>query len=540
LCGFNIAIIAMYLGLVARRAFAFNPPLADWFVVAALIIYTLLVGAGASVVRAAIMGILAVIALRYGRQPFALNSLAVAALLMTLFNPFTLWDVGFQLSFLATLGLLLYTQPLTVWTERALKRVTRAERVKKTLAFLSDSLIVTIAAWITTTPLIVAIFHRLSIIGFVTNLLILPVQAPIMILGGLATLVQLLANGLAPVPLAATLVAAGAQVLAWGAFVFLQFTILVVQGTAQVPFGSFETPRIDGALVAITYLLIFLATRLSPRRLAGLVLSHPGWAVGSVACATVFVWTTALAAPDPRTHIQFIATSGGDAVFIRTANDERILIDGSSEPSALLAHLGEQMPFWDRRLDLVVTTNVDEQNLASLNSVLERFTVGQVLEPPTPEAAGVSYKKWRELLGKQLILSTLARAGTHFQVDEVTLDVLCPSADDASTNVALSVAAGSHVFFLAPALHQQDIRALTSSDIELASEFAVLPSQFDKDLINRVKPQTVILFAGRNMREQPSLETLKLLEGIDLLRTDARGTVEVIVDGEKLEIMTDR
>ncbi len=530
----------MYLGLVARRAFAFHPPLADWFVVAALIIYTLLVGAGASVVRAAIMGILTVIALRYGRQAFALNSLAVAALVMTLLNPFALWDVGFQLSFLATLGLLLYAAPLTSWVQRAIKHVTPEHRSKEILDFLGDSLIVTLAAWIATTPLIVATFHRLSIIGLLTNLLILPVQPLIMILGGLATLMQLLASLLAPVPLASLLLGGLAQVLAWGAYAFLQYTILVVQWTAQVPLGSFEMPPEDWTLVILTYLLIFLVTRLSPRRLADLVLSHPGWAVGFVACATVLVSTTALAAPDPRTHIQFIATSGGDAIFIRTANGTRVLIDGSAEPSALLAHLGEQMPFWDRRLDLLVATNVDEQNLASLNLVLERFTVGQVLEPPAPEAAGVSHKKWRELLGKQTIPSTEARAGTRLQVDEVTIDVLYPSADDDSTNVALRLAAGNQTFLLAPALHQQDLRALTSSDMDLGSEVAVLPTQFDKDFINRVKPQTVILFAGRNMREQPSLEALKLLEGLNLSRTDARGTVEVIIDGEKMEVLTDR
>ncbi len=111
---------------------------------------------------------------------------------------------------------------------------------------------------------------------------------------------------------------------------------------------------------------------------------------------------------------------------------------------------------------------------------------------------------------------------------------------DASTNVALRLAVGSHRFLVAPALHQKDLRALISSDVELASEFAVLPTQFDKDLIDRVKPQTAILFVGRNMREQPALQTLKLLEGFHILRTDERGTVEVILDGEEAEVMTDR
>jgi competence protein ComEC len=176
LCGFNIALIAGYLTQIGKRLFAFKPPLADWFVILALIVYTLLVGASASVVRAAIMGSLTVIAIHYQRQALALNSLAAAALIMTLLNPFTLWDVGFQLSLLATLGLLLYTQPLTAWAERALARTTDSARAKRVISFLGESLIVTLAAWFTTTPLIVATFHRLSIIGLLTNVLVLPVQ----------------------------------------------------------------------------------------------------------------------------------------------------------------------------------------------------------------------------------------------------------------------------------------------------------------------------------------------------------------------------
>ena len=538
--GFNIALIALYLGRVARRAFAFNPPLADWFVILALIVYTLLVGAGASVVRAAIMGVLAVIALRYGRQAFALNSLATAALVMTILNPYALWDVGFQLSFLATLGLLLYTQPLNQWLEGALKHVGHNDHAKKTLAFLSDSLIVSISAWITTTPLLIATFHRFSIIGLLTNFLILPAQPAIMIFGGLATLLQLLANTIAAVPLASLLFAGIAQVLAWCAYVFLQYTILIVQRTAQIPFASTAFPNMDWAIVILLYLFIFLVTLLSPRRLAGLVLSHPAWAVGFVAFATVFVWTSALAAPDPRTHIQFIGTAGGDAVFIRTAKDSRILIDGSNEPSVLVSHLGQQIPFWDRRLDLVVALHLDEQNIASLNSVLERFSVGQTLAPPAPANTGASYVKWQALKAQQTLPSSVALQGTHLQVDEVGLDVLYPSADNVSSNAALRVTVGNHAFFLAPALRLGDFAALTDADAELTSDFAVLPNEFDQEVLDRIAPQTVIMFVGRNMREQPPLETLKLLEGVSVLRTDERGTIEVIMEGDEARVQSER
>jgi len=119
------------------------------------IIYTILVGASAAVVRAAIMGCLYVIATHYGRQTDALTSLMTAAILMTLINPQTLWDLGFQLSFAATLGLIVYTPLLQSWFERLLSKALSPGTAKRAVEMLNEALIVTLAAQITTIPLIV-------------------------------------------------------------------------------------------------------------------------------------------------------------------------------------------------------------------------------------------------------------------------------------------------------------------------------------------------------------------------------------------------
>ena len=83
-----------------------------WLTLGVIALYTVLVGASASVVRAAIMGSLALMAQRLGRSAQGLGGLALAAWLMTLQNPLLLWDAGFQLSAAATLGLVLYADRL--------------------------------------------------------------------------------------------------------------------------------------------------------------------------------------------------------------------------------------------------------------------------------------------------------------------------------------------------------------------------------------------------------------------------------------------
>jgi len=93
-----------------------------WFVIIGIVTYTIFVGADAAVVRAAIMAAIFVIAARLmGRPTFAPAGLFTAALVMTLINPNILWDVGFQLSFAATLGLMVYVGPMSDWTSARLR-----------------------------------------------------------------------------------------------------------------------------------------------------------------------------------------------------------------------------------------------------------------------------------------------------------------------------------------------------------------------------------------------------------------------------------
>lgn len=111
--GFNITILSALFFTQFRRWLG-----ARWGTIAAACaigLYTVFVGADAAVVRAAIMGGLVLVATRLGRQSDALTSLMVAAVLMTAVSPLVLWDVGFQLSFMATLGLVLYAPGLQTW-----------------------------------------------------------------------------------------------------------------------------------------------------------------------------------------------------------------------------------------------------------------------------------------------------------------------------------------------------------------------------------------------------------------------------------------
>jgi len=177
--GFNITIIAgiiaSFLLLFLKRQTAF------WFSVVGIFLFTILTGAQASVARAAIMGCLVLLANREGRPYAARNAVVFAGAFMALLNPNILrYDVGFQLSFFATLGLIYFSPFFT-------------EKFKKIPNFLNlrENLAMTISAQIAVLPLLLFYFKNLSIVSLPTNILVLPLVPYSMLLGFISGLTGL-------------------------------------------------------------------------------------------------------------------------------------------------------------------------------------------------------------------------------------------------------------------------------------------------------------------------------------------------------------
>ncbi|MDE3089614.1 MAG: ComEC/Rec2 family competence protein, partial [Chloroflexota bacterium] len=525
--GFNIAIIAGILSKLTERALApRSRGMAALVVILGLVAYSLLVGASASVVRAAIMGSLSVLALHYHRPNDALNALAAAALLMLIQNPLTLYDVGFQLSFLATLGLVLYATPLSNWFEKTFTRWMPGARAKQIVGVLNDSFIVTLAAQVTTTPLIVFAFHRLSLIGIITNFIALPVQPAVMIWGGIATLA-----GMVFLPLG--------QLLAWIAWAFLEFTIVVVQGTASLPFAALAVGRFDLPLLALYYVGLFGATSVDWRALRERITLRPALALGVVLVAAMWVWSIALTAPDGKTHIEFL-DAGGAATLVRTPRGSRILIDGGANPSAVLSALGENLPFWERTLDLVVLTSSDDDHIAGLVDVMERYDVRQIIQVSAPAKPSAAYLKWRDLVAQKHVASLAAQAGLIVTLDRaVTLEIIYPSDDAPASPAVVRLRAADQSILFADSASADDQAALVAVEVDPAA-ILVAPRKIAPEFAAAVNPQFAVLFVGSGARDKPSADFLAALADASILRTDERGKIEMIVDGQTLMIRTSR
>lgn len=558
--GFNITVIAGMMTAIFARLL--GPKRAFLPVVASIVLYVLLVGADAVVMRAGLMGILVVWATYLGRQSTAAVSLFAAGLVMTLANPLTLWDVGFQLSFVATLSLILFSAPMTRRFEAAVRQRLPAGIAPTLIGFLNDALIVTLAATLLTLPLIAYYFGRVSIVSPLTNLLVLPAQPPVMIWGGLAVIAGL------PAALHPALDAAlwpVARVLAVIPWLALHWTVRVVQVLAALPFASAEVNLGVAGLWAYFALIGLLALSSRPSLpLVGGVLPRLKGALSSSRLTTItaslllvtgsLLFLALRSQPDGRLHVHFLEMERGEAVLIVTPDGQQVLIDGGHSPTALLGTLGQHIPFYDRALELVALTHAGDERIGGLVELPERFTVQQALQAPFPYPS-TAYESWLRELRAAGVPAAAAETGTRVLLGHgIALDVLHPGPDAALNNagelnlndnsLVLRLSWGDTSFLLLGDASRAVQDELAASGLIQPATVVKLPqggrqSGFSQALLDAAQPQQAVVFVQRDDRFRQLAAPVEaawqavVAEG-GWHRTDLAGTVTCASDGQRV------
>jgi competence protein ComEC len=228
--GYNITII---ISIIAGLLFWLPMKKRLLPAIAAIAIFTIFVGAGASVVRAAIMGILGLCALQLGRQSNTRLIILWTAFFMLLFNPKQLWyDAGFQLSFLAVIGLTELGPLLKKWTSRL-----------PTVLGIREALQMTLAAQIAAVPLILLLFGELSLVAPLANILVIPAIPIAMLFGFTGTIISFIFFPLG-------------QIFAYIAWGCLQWIIFVAESLARFPYASIHLSSVTPIMILIYYCLI--------------------------------------------------------------------------------------------------------------------------------------------------------------------------------------------------------------------------------------------------------------------------------------------
>ena len=524
--GFNITIVAGLLMLLFGRIMGERAGAVA--AVVGIAVYTLFVGANPPVVRAAFMGMIYVLAISLGRQSTAAISLFFSAMLMTAINPLMLWDLGFQLSFAATLSLVLFSAPIEEWAAAKVRTMMSPSVAEKAISFLNDALIVTFSAQILTVPLIAHSFHRVSLVSLPTNFFILPVQPYVMIGGGAMLAGAAISHSIG-------------QVLAAIPWLFLHYTVWFVRFFSRMPLASVQVPGFGAGWLVGYYALVGAAAiypgkvkEIASRLARSLRLKHV--AIG-LALLDILLWQANAHAADGRLHVVFLNVGDGESVLVQAPDGKRILINGGSSSTALLTALGRHMPFWDHRVEALIVSGLGSKFSHGLDGFLRRYSVPQVFVSSdladTPEwnkiESDIPHRPRVEkmLPGARLLLG-----------DGVVIDVL----GQGSTTYALRVARGKTCFLL-PADTRPENELWLAKKWGNSLRCAVLlapesgrKGSSPKEFVLAVRPRYVVFSLGKRSRSYgyPDAEVLWRYNqvGAKALYTDRNGDIEFVTDGE--------
>jgi competence protein ComEC len=532
--GFNMSIIAGVFVLLFSRFLGKRR--GAMLAVAGIVLYTIMVGASAAVVRAALMGTLALFAVQVGRRQLALNTLLGVALIMCIWNPLYIWDVGFQLSFFATLGLILYADPFTRFSNRILTKLFPSAAGEKFAELFAEFVLLTLAAQLTTIPIMAYQFQRISLVSFIANPFILPPQPAVMILGGLAVLLSHIWFPLG-------------QLAAWLAWPFVEYTIRAVELFDRVPHGTLVLGRLSLWFVIFFYVALFAVT-FGGSRIKEVASSSKGRirAVGLggvilvLLIAVLLTWRAAASIPDKRLHLTFLDVGSADAVLITTPSGKHVLINGGPSVANLSDDLGRRLSAFNRKLDWLIVGSTDEEDVAALPRVIERYPPDQVLWSGNRQAS-FSSGVLNEYLSLQNIPVTDAKPGQTLDLgDGATIKVLTSGPRGA----ILLVEWDKFRALLPIGMSLEALDELRAgAEVGPVSLLSLADSGYaisnPPEWINNLNPALVVLgVSAADENGMPDTEVLDLVKDYDLLRTDRNGWIDVATNGSQMWVNVER
>jgi competence protein ComEC len=537
-----LAVSGLHVGLIAGifffvfRLLGLTRSRATWVTVGALIVYVFVVDKPPSVVRASVMAGLILFAFTIERDADLWNVLGVAALVILLLWPQSLFDVGFQLSFGAVGSIALLYTPITGAIGRVFGKPT-----KTWMQWVVAPIAVSAAAQIGTGPLVALYFNRLPLLSVVANLIVVPAIGIIVTLGLLAS-----AFGFSLVPFATAFNAVN-----WA---FLSGLIGIVQELSEIPHTSIAVPSPSPVFFAGYYgviALILWSRKSLPVRKALLFLALFG--------INVYIWKGVLR--EDRLEVVFLDVGQGDAAFLKFPNGRTMLVDGGARMRHFDAGKWVIAPFLRHKgigkIDIVAPTHSDNDHIGGLITILEEFPVEHVLDSGQ-YADSWTDDRFYELVEEKGIARHIVSAGDSLiGLGGVGIFVLHPVPKFVSTecdapmgrnntSVVLRITYGGTSLLLTGDAEQEAERFFMCWRDRLPATVLKVghhgsSGSSGRAFLNAVCPEIAILSVGAwNRFGHPSEDVLaKLREvGAQIYRTDQMGAVSMEVGEGWMKVRT--
>ena len=556
-----LAISGLHIGLVATLAYGAwwwllarsqyvllmwsVPKLAALFTLPVVLLYAGLAGGSVSTLRAVIMVAVFLTALLLDQKEEVFRSLALAALSVSLIWPGAVFDVSFQLSFVAVLAIFLGLHRFRAWWDN--RDETRAvhpspwRRRLRRWAILYG--LVSLSATVGTLPLVATYFHIVPLLGFAANLLVVP------FLGSAAVVLGLVATALVFLHMGA------ATLVVWCAGAVVSLGVWMVEAIAVLPFAAvhFVTPTLFELILFYTLCVSLLFfSHFQPPWLRRVFFSC---LFSLVLCDGLYWITQRYFHTDLR--VSFLDVGQGDAAVVEFPGSHVMVIDGGGFMSQTFdSGRAIVAPFlWQKKIGQVDTLVLSHPNLdhyGGLEFLAEHFGVTSFWFNADKRSKSQRFKRLMTTLERNGVeIRPLCSGSQDQEINSVRIQILHPPCsqtglDTNDASLVLRLSHGEVDILFSGDVETAGERILLSTSAQLASEILKVPHHGSRSsstlpFLEAVSPQVAIASLGHHNRFRfpaPKVVDRYERQGVALLRTDQAGTITVLSDGKSYRVET--
>lgn len=448
-----------------------------------LIIFMAITNFTPSVTRACIMAILTLVSKILYKKADIYTNISISALIILLYNPYSLLDLGFKLSFGGTIGIVIF-----------MRFIKKKQEEPKLLNYIKQMALVSICANIIIIPIIMNNFNTVSLTFLVSNILASPILAIIVIVGFSIIIISIISHSLS-------------NILVFWLNPILNLLIKISSFCSKLPFAKIlvVTPYIFNIIFYYTIILYLV----NYNNLKQFIKKKTVILLSIILILSNFIFY--ILPQDLK--IYFIDVGQGDSTLIVTPSKKTILIDGGGSESfdvgekVLLPYLLDRRI---RKIDYIMISHFDTDHCKGIFTVIENLKVKNIIISKQAEKSE-NYKKFKEIVANKKINIILVKAGDKIKIDKyIYFKILFPTEKLIMQNPLNNNSIVSQ-------LNYKSFKMLFTGDIEEIAEKEILNLQKDKlkstilkvahhgsntsstqEFINSVKPELALIGVGKN------------------------------------------
>ena len=503
-----------------------------YVVIFGLLFYMSITGFTSSIVRAGIMGMMNIIAFLVYRKNDIWTSIAISLGMILIKNPYAITGVGLQLSYLGTIGIILFNKNIKQYLDNIkwLKnniRIKRSKRISKIVENLKDMLSVTLSAQMMILPIMLYHFNIIGIYFVITNILVSIIIAPIMFLSiifvfssfirlqisefisiflsfGIKGLIQI--SNLSNLPFSKIYVPTPSIL-----FIIVYYVAFLVGNQVYIIYTSqYINPtkrRVKSLIALMKYKLYEKKKKI--RKMYQKILRErnvKAFVLRTYKVIFLMIFMIGIYQFPRNLEIHFLDVGQGDSCFMITPNHKTILIDGGGSTSNTF-DVGKDtvIPYLlDKgytKLDYVFISHFDQDHVGGILPVLEEFKIGQIFISKQEEKSE-NYETFLELVKQKNLKVLEVKAGDKIKIEDVIFHILWPNEKQIEENRLNNNA-------IVMKLQYKSFSMLFTGDIEEVAEKKIL--SLYRDNLDSLKA-TVLKVAHHGSKSSSTEEFLKAVD----------------------------